>query len=125
RGSCGARRGRGPQGGDGPLSGDRNPAAGRAQGGCRNLKFLPASGASGEELSGRGDAVLIAPGNQAAAITISGTRIVGASIPRRSSRSDPGSSEANMSMRLEAIVISATGSAISPPRTMKPTAPRL
>ena len=40
-------------------------------------------------------------------------------------RSLAGSSVANMSIRFEAMVISDTGSTISPPRTMNPTAPRL
>ena len=62
---------------------------------------------------------------EAAPTVISGISTVGASIPRRNSRSLAGSRVANMSMRFDATVISDTGSAISPPRTMKPTAPRL
>jgi PmbA protein len=50
---------------------------------------------------------------------------VGTSTARRNSRSLAGVSSANISLRLPAIVISATGSASSPSRIAKPEAPRL
>jgi hypothetical protein len=53
--------------------------------------------------------MVIGIGAQLEATVISGTSRVGASIPRLNSRSDPGSSVANISMRFEAMVISWNG----------------
>ena len=60
----------------------------------------------------------------ALATVISGTSSVGLSIPRRKRRSVAGSSVANICLRLEAMVISATAGPISPPLIRKPAAPR-
>ena len=92
-------RSRRPEGGDGPLPQDRDPAAGPAadRGGSLSRRHRHFR----HEDRRRIDA--------AAELEVAG----------------PGSSVANMSIRFEAMVISATGSAISPSRTMNPTAPRL
>ena len=53
------------------------------------------------------------------------TRTVGASVPRRNTRSLAGVRCENISNRLPAMVISATGSASLPSRMTNPAAPRL
>ena len=61
-----------------------------------------------------GDRFLDCPGDQAEAITISGTSRVGLSTPRRNLRSLAGSSVANIAFKFDAMVISATAGPISP-----------
>ena len=64
------------------------------------------------------------PQNQAPASVIPSTRMVGASVPRRNSRSFAARMAKNISVSLPAMVISPTGSASLPSRIMKPAAPR-
>ena len=62
---------------------------------------------------------------QTPAIVIPSMRSVGAFVPYLKRRSSAGVRWANISTRLPAMVISATGSASAPSRIMKPAAPRL
>src|SRR5688572_29795727 len=61
----------------------------------------------------------------APASVIPSTRIVGASEPRRNTRSFATAMSRNICFRLPAMVISLAGSASAPLRIMKPAAPRL
>ena len=63
--------------------------------------------------------------DQPPAIVIPSTRTVGASVPRRSRKSLAGVMCKNISPRLPAMVISATGSANAPSRIINPAAPPL